>query len=81
MNDFPPPLAGEGREGVRGLNVYARVEDLPPPARFARYPPPQAGEDKDLQFARVQVCVLQMMLITQPLSSAVFGPVKVNEPV
>ena len=48
----------------------------PPP-----FPPPQAGEDKYFQFARVQVCVLQMMLITQPLSSAVFGPVKVNEPV
>jgi hypothetical protein len=81
MSDFPPPLAGEGREGARGLNAYASVEDLPPPARFARYPPPQAGEDKDFQFARVQVCVLQMMLITQPVSSALFGPVKVNEPV
>ena len=78
--NFPPPLAGEGGEGVCGLDACG-VEDLPPPARFARYPPPQAGENKDFQFARVQVCVLQMMLITQPLSSAVFGPVNVNEPV
>ena len=45
-------------------------------ATIARAPPGVA-----IQFARVQVCVLQMMLITQPLSSAVFGPVKVNEPV
>jgi hypothetical protein len=78
---FPPPLAGEGEEGACGLNACESLEDLPPPARFARYPPPQAGEDKVHQFARVQVCVLQMMLITQPLSSAVFGPVRVNEPV
>ena len=32
------------------------------------------------QFARVQVCDLQRTLRTQPLRSAVFGPVSVNEP-
>jgi GST-like protein len=31
-------------------------------------------------FARVQVCDLQITLITQPLRSAVFAPVMVNEP-
>ena len=31
-------------------------------------------------FARVQVCDLQITLITQPLSSAEFGPVRVSEP-
>jgi len=29
---FPPPLAGEGREGGRGGNARACVDALPPPA-------------------------------------------------
>ena len=58
----------QGARGVvRSARAVKRSTNLP------------GGEDK-IQFARVQVCVLQMMLITQPLSSAVFGPVMVKEP-
>jgi hypothetical protein len=76
---FPPPLAEEGGEGACGLNARVGEKTCPLCRRFARRLPRKRG--RIIQFARVQVCVLQMMLITQPLSSAVFGPVRVNEPV
>jgi len=79
---FPPPLAGEGREGACGSNAGSGVEDCPLSGIASlAVSPASGGEDKYFQFARVQVCVLQITLITQPLSSAVFGPVMVNEPV
>ncbi|PJG50395.1 hypothetical protein CVM73_36540 [Bradyrhizobium forestalis] len=43
---LPPPLAGEGwAEGVSAMRQSPRGES-PHPPRFARRPPPQAGEVK-----------------------------------
>ena len=41
---YPPPLAGEGREGACGRSACASVERLPPLASLRSPPPPQAGE-------------------------------------
>ena len=45
-NDFPPSLAGEGREGARGRVACASAERLPSPASLRSRPPPQAGEER-----------------------------------
>ena len=67
-------------EGACGSNACSCVEDYPLWHRFACRLPRKRGEGKYFQFARVQVCVLQITLITQPLSSAVLAPVMVKEP-
>jgi hypothetical protein len=79
MSAFPPPLAGAGGEGACGL--YAQTGARLAPSAVASLGASPASGGGWIQFARVQVCVLQTMLITQPLSSAAFGPVMVNEPV
>ena len=43
---FPPPLAGEGREGACGINACPGREYLPPLASLRSPPPPQAGGGK-----------------------------------
>src|SRR5579862_9931331 len=48
----PPPLAGEGREGARGIKACPGCEDLPPLPSLRSASPPQAGEREKNQNGR-----------------------------
>ena len=78
VRNHPRPSRGQARlRHPRRSGVQSRRQR----SESARGAVQPARALSRVQFVRVQVCDLQITLMTQPLSSAVFGPVMVKEPV